>query len=116
MFGILHIVGNSLTRFWRWVMIRPCEGETYVFSRVVKVALDVAEIEMNCTRVVETDLTIALRSNWSCLSQIIWFEFGEGEATSNRVIIVGGVSFEPSTKVSKSYPNRRDMNLSCHVE
>ena len=67
---------------------------------------------MNCTRVVDTDLTIALRSNWSCLSQRIWFRLGEGDATSSRVIITGGHDFETSTKPSKSYPNMRDVNWS----
>ena len=38
------------------------------------------EVEINCTRVVETDLTIALRRNWSCPNQRIWFGFGEGHA------------------------------------
>ena len=62
-----------------------------------------AEVEMNCTRVAETDLTIALRNNWSCLSQRIWSGLGEGDGTSGKVIIAGGHDFEPSTKPSKSY-------------
>ena len=97
-------------------MIHSCEGETYVFSGVVQAAQDVVEVEMNYTRVVETDPTIALRSNWSCLSQRIWSRLGEGDAASNRVIIAEGHDFEPSTKPSKSYPNRRDMNWSRHME
>ena len=68
------------------------------------------EVEINRTRIAETDLTITLRSNWSCLSQRIWFGFGEGNVTSGRVIITGGHGFEMSTKPSKSYPNRRDVN------
>ena len=43
---------------------------------------------MNCTKVATTDLTIALRSNWSYLSQIILSGLGEGNATSSRIIIV----------------------------
>ena len=43
-------------------MIRPCEGEAYVFSRVVYAAQDVVAIEINCTRVVDTNPKIALRS------------------------------------------------------
>ena len=39
------------------------------FSRVVHVAREVVEVEINCTRVVETDPIIALRNNWSCRSQ-----------------------------------------------
>ena len=98
-------------------MIRPHEEEAYVYSRVVHVAREVVEVEINCTRVIETDPTITLRSNWSCLSQRIWFEFGEGDATSGRVIIVEGHDFESSsTKPSKSYPNRRDVNWSHHME
>ena len=69
---------------------------------------------MNCSRVVETDPTIALINNWSCLSQIIWSEFGEGDVASGRVIITGGHGFESLTKPSKSYPNMRDVNWSCH--
>ena len=60
--------------------------------------------------------TIALRSNWFCLSQRIWSKFEEGDAASGRVINVRGHDFEPSTKPSKSYLNRRDMNWSRHVE
>ena len=52
-------------------MIHPREGEAYVFSRVVQTARDVVEVEMNCNMVAETDPKIALRSNWSCLSQRI---------------------------------------------
>ena len=75
-----------------------------------------AEVEINCTRVVEMDPTITLRSNWSCWSQRIWFGLGEGDATSGRVIIAGGHGFESSTKPSKSYLNKRDVNWSCHAE
>ena len=56
-------------------MIRLLEGETYVFSRVVHVARDVVAVEINCTRVVDTDPPTALRSNWSCLNHRIWFGF-----------------------------------------
>ena len=68
------------------------------------------EVQINCTRVTETNLTIALRSNWSCLSQRIWSGFGEGDVALGRVIIAEGHGFEPSTKLSKSYINRRYMN------
>ena len=71
---------------------------------------------MTCTRVVETDPTIALRSNWSCLSYRIWLRLGEGEVALGRVIIVGGHDFKPSTKPSKSYSNRINVNWSRHVE
>ena len=71
---------------------------------------------MNYTRVANTDTTIAFRSNWSCLSQRIWFGFGEGDAALGRVIITRRHGFEPSTKPSKSYPNRREVNWSHHVE
>ena len=74
------------------------------------------EVEINCTRVAETDPTITLRSYWSCLSQRIWSGFGEGDAASGRVIIASGHDFEPSTRPSKSYPNRRDANWSRHAE
>ena len=73
-------------------------------------------IKINCTRVVDTDLTIALRSNWSFSSHRIWSGFWEGDAASGRVISAGGHGFEPSTKPSKSYPNRRDVNWSRHAE
>ena len=63
---------------------------------------------MNSTRVADTNPTIALRSNWSCLSERIWSGLGEGDATSDIVIIAGGHDFNPSTKPSKSYPNRRN--------
>ena len=43
---------------------------------------------MNCTKVATTDLAIALRSNWSYLSQRILSGLGEGNATSSRIIIV----------------------------
>ena len=66
------------------------------------------EVERNCTRVVDTNPTIALRSNWSCLSQRIWSKFGEGDAALGKVIIAGGQIFKPSTKSSKSYPNSKD--------
>ena len=49
-------------------MIRTREGEAFTFSRVVHAARDVVEVEINCKRVADTDLTIALRGNWSCLS------------------------------------------------
>ena len=91
-------------------MNSPYEGEAHVFSRVVQFAQDVEKVEMNCTRVAEMDLTIELRSNWSCLSQRIWSGFGEGDATSGRVIIDRRQGFEPSSKPRKSYPNRRDVN------
>ena len=52
-------------------MIRPCEGEVYVFSRLVHAARDVVEVKINCTRVANTDPIIALRSNWSSKSQRI---------------------------------------------
>ena len=58
---------------------------------------------MNCTRMEDTDPTISLRSNWSCLSHRIWSKLGDGDAASGRVIISGGHGFEPSTKPSKSY-------------
>ena len=74
------------------------------------------EVEINCTRLADMDPTIALRNNWSCQSQITWSRFGEGDATSGRVIIAGGHGFEPSTKLSKSYPNRRDVNWSRHAK
>ena len=73
-------------------------------------------VEINCTIVANTDPTMALRSNWSCLSQRIWFGFWEGDATSGRVISAEGHEFEPSTKPSKSYANRRDVNWSCYAE
>ena len=85
-------------------MIRPREGKAFAFSRVVHVARDVVEVEINCRRVADMDLTIALRGNWSCLSKRIWSKFGEGEAASAIVIIAGGLNFEPSKKTSKSYP------------
>ena len=44
-------------------MIRPQEGEAYVFLRVVHVARDVVEVERNYTSVREMDSIIALRSN-----------------------------------------------------
>ena len=73
-FDILHIIGNSLITLLRTDKILvmghdpSIEGEAYVFLRVVQVAQDVAKVEMNCTSVVYTDPTIALRINWSCLS------------------------------------------------
>ena len=91
-------------------MIRLRKGESYFFSRVVQVARDVAELEMNCTMVAETGPTIALRSNWSFMSQRIWSELGEGDAAFGRVIIVGGHGSELLTKPSKKYLNRRDVN------
>ena len=96
-------------------MIRQHKGEAYVCSRIVYGAQEVVEVEINCTRVVETDPTIALRSNWSCLSKRIWSRFGEGGVALGRIIIVGGQDFERSTKPSKSCPNRRDVNRSCHA-
>ena len=77
---------------------------------------EVVEVEINCTRVAKKDPTIALRRISSCLSQRIWSGFGEGDTTSGVVIIAGGHGFEPSTKSSKSYPNRRDMNWSHHAK
>ena len=68
------------------------------------------EVEINYTRVVETNPKIALRSNWSCMSQRIWFGFGKGDTTSGKVIIARGHDFESSTKPSKSYLNKRDVN------
>ena len=78
-------------------MIRPCEGETYVFSRAVHAVRDVVVVEINYTRVADMDSIIALRSNWYCLSQRIWSGFEEGDEASGRVIIAGGHDFEPST-------------------
>ena len=97
-------------------MIRLHEGEAYVFSRVVQAARDVAKVEMNYTRVIETNPTIALRSNWSCLSQRIWSGLGEGDAISSRVIIVEGHGFESSMETSKSYLDMRDVDWSCHAK
>ena len=93
-------------------MIRLRKGEAYVFSTVVYATQDVVVVEINFIRVADKDPTIALRSNWSCLSQRIWlwFEFEEGDATSGRVISARGHNFESSTKPSKSYPNRRYVN------
>ena len=68
------------------------------------------EVEKNCIRVVDKDPTIALRSNWSCLSQRMWSRFKEGNAPSGRVISVGGHNFKLLMKPSKSYSNRRDVN------
>ena len=59
-------------------MIRPREGEADIFSRVVHAAQDMVEVEIKYTRVIDTDPIIALRSNWSCLSQRIWSRIGEG--------------------------------------
>ena len=60
-------------------MICPCKGEEYVFSREVHAARDVVAIEINYTRVENTDPTITLmRSNWSCLSPRIWLDLGRG--------------------------------------
>ena len=67
---------------------------------------------MNCTKVADTDSTIALRSNWSCLSQGVWSGLGEGDVASASFVIVQGHNFDLSTKPSKSYPNRRDVNWS----
>ena len=52
----------------RWVIICPCKGEAYVFSRVVHTTRDVVVVEINCTRVAYMDPTIALRSNWSFMN------------------------------------------------
>ena len=71
--------------------------------------------EINCIRVVDTDLRIALRSNWSYRSQRVRSGFGEGEVAYGGVIIIGGHDFDPLIKLSKSYPNRRDV-ISCHTE
>ena len=70
---------------------------------------------MNYTKVAETDATIVLRSNWSCLSRRIWFELGEGDAASGGVIIARVHDFEQSMKPSKSYLNRRSVNWSLQV-
>ena len=43
-------------------MIRPREGEAYVFSKVVHSALGVVEVERNCTSVGKTNLIIALKA------------------------------------------------------
>ena len=59
-------------------MILLREGEVGIFSRVVHAARDMVEVEIKCTRVTDTNPIIALRSNWSCLSQRIWSGFGEG--------------------------------------
>ena len=72
------------------------------------------EVEINCTRLADMDLSIALRSNWSYLSQRIWSGLGEGDAASGRFIIAEGHAFEKSTNPSKSYPNRRDVNWNLH--
>ena len=56
------------------------------------------------------DLTIVLRNNWSCLNLRIWSRFWERDASLGKVIIAGGHGFKQSTKLSKSYPNRRYMN------
>ena len=96
-------------------MIRPHEGETNVFFRVVHAAQDVVVVEINCIRVANTDPTISLRSNWSCLSQRIWFGFGERDVASGKVFSAGVHDFELLTKPSKSYPNRRDVNNSRHT-
>ena len=96
-------------------MIRPHEGETNFFSRVVHAARDVVVVKINCIRVADTDPRIALRSNWSCLSLRIWFKFGERDVTSGKVITTGGNDFELLTKASKSNPNKRDVNYSRHT-
>ena len=97
-------------------MICPYEEEAYVFSRVVQAARDMVEVEMNCTTVAETDPTIALRSNWSCLSHRIWSGLREGNEALGRVIIPEGHDFDPLTKPSKSYSNRKYVNWSHHAE
>ena len=97
-------------------MIRLCEGEAYVYSRVIHAAREVVEVEINYTRVEKTDLTIALRSNWSYLSLRIWSGYGEGDAAPGKVIIFEGHSFESSTKPSKLYSNMRDVNCSRHAK
>ena len=66
-------------------------------------------VEINYIGVADTNLTIALRSNWSYLSQRLWSGFREGDAASGRVINIEGHDFDPSTKPSKSYPNRRNL-------
>ena len=43
-------------------MICLCEEEAYVCSRVVHVAREVVVVEINCTKVAETDPEIALRA------------------------------------------------------
>ena len=45
-------------------MMRLREGEAYLFSRVVHLSQDVVEVEINCTRVADTDPIIALRRPW----------------------------------------------------
>ena len=97
-------------------MIFLRKEEAYILLRVVQATRDVVEVELKCTRVADKDPTIALRSNWSFLSQRIWSGFREGHATSGRVIIARGHDFESSVKPNKSYPNRRDMNWRSHVE
>ena len=97
-------------------MIRLRKGKAYTCSRVVNAAQEVVEVDINYTKVAETDPTIELRSNWSCLSQRIWSRFGEGDAASGKVIIAGRHGFKPSKKPSKSYLNRRDVNWSYHKE
>ena len=47
--------------------------------------------------------------------QRIWSELGEGDATSGKVIIIEGHDFDQSTKLSKSYLNKRDVNWSHHA-
>ena len=42
--------------------------------------------------------------------------FRKGEAALGRIIIARGHNFESSTKPSKSYPNRRDVNWNRHAE
>ena len=74
------------------------------------------EVKINCTKVAYTNLTIALRSNWCCLSLRIWSRFEEGDAALSRVIIAKGHDFELSKKPSKSYSNWRNVNWSCHAE
>ena len=122
MFDILHIVDNSPITLLKTDKILALDhdpsrkGKANVCSRVVLTTREVVEVEINCARMVEMDLTIALRSNWSCLSKRIWSRFGEGDTASGRVIIAGGHDFELSRKPSKSYSNRRDVNWSYHTE
>ena len=104
-FDILHIVGSSLITLLRTIKI--LEMGHYPSAR--RRGIRLFKISP-CNRVAETDLTIALKSNWSCMSQKIWSEFGEGDVASGRVIIAGGHDFESSTKPTKSYPNMRDGN------
>ena len=55
MFDILHIDGNNsiaLLRNGKILVMGHDPSTRYLFLRVVQAARDVAEVEMNCTRVV----------------------------------------------------------------